>query len=168
MASEKQIAANRANAKKSTGPKTAGGKLKSSRNAFRHGLCGPLPPDPTTSAKVASIAGLLGDEQTHEDRLEPAADFARAQVELLRIRSIRAEQLAKTALNGGPDDDLRELKRLASLDRYERYALTKLRRAARQLRDRNDESSAVSFLPKRTQFLGPRPIGPKPLPRTAR
>ena len=168
MASEKQIAANRANAKKSTGPRTARGKLKSSRNAFRHGLCGPLPPDPTTSAKVASIAGLLGGEQTHEDRLEPAADFARAQVELLRIRSIRAEQLAKTAVNGGPDDDLRELKRLASLDRYERYALTKRRRAARQLCDPNDESSVVSFLPKRTQFLRRRHIGPKPLPRTAR
>ena len=43
MASEKQIAANRANAKRSTGPKTAAGKLRSSRNAFRHGLSGPLP-----------------------------------------------------------------------------------------------------------------------------
>jgi hypothetical protein len=134
MASEKQIAANRANAKKSTGPTTAAGKLKSSRNAYRHGLSGPLLPDPTTSAQVASIAGLLGGKQTHEDRLEPAADFARAQVELLRIRSVRAEQLAKTAVNGGPDDYLRELRRLASLDRYERYGLTKRRRSSRGLR----------------------------------
>jgi hypothetical protein len=39
---------------------------------------------------------MLGGEQTSEDRLESAADFARAQVELLVIRSIRAEQLAKT------------------------------------------------------------------------
>ena len=44
MASEKQIAANRANAKKSTGPKTAAGQLKSSRNALRHGF-----PSPCTS-----------------------------------------------------------------------------------------------------------------------
>ena len=34
MATEKQLQANRTNAKRSTGPKTAAGKLKSSRNAI--------------------------------------------------------------------------------------------------------------------------------------
>ncbi len=38
MASEKQIAANRQNSKKSTGPKTEAGKQRSRQNAFRHGL----------------------------------------------------------------------------------------------------------------------------------
>ena len=38
MTTEKQIAANRENAKKSTGPRTADGKRKSRRNAVRHGL----------------------------------------------------------------------------------------------------------------------------------
>lgn len=38
MASEKQIAANRANAQHSTGPRTGDGKAASSRNALRHGL----------------------------------------------------------------------------------------------------------------------------------
>src|SRR3974377_2263601 len=132
MASEKQIAANRANAKKSTGPKTAAGKLKSSRNAFRHGLSGPFPPDPTASAKIDSLASVLAGEQTSEDRLESVTDFARAQVELLRIRSIRSEQLARIDLNDCTLGNLRELKRLAALDRYERYALTKRRRASRK------------------------------------
>jgi len=36
--SEKQLAANRANAAKSTGPKTPGGRRNSSRNATTHGL----------------------------------------------------------------------------------------------------------------------------------
>ena len=36
--SAKQIAANRRNAKRSTGPRTAAGKARSSRNAVRHGL----------------------------------------------------------------------------------------------------------------------------------
>ena len=38
MTTEKQIAANRENAKKSTGPRTLNGKRKSRRNAVRHGL----------------------------------------------------------------------------------------------------------------------------------
>lgn len=38
MATEKQIAANRRNARKSTGPTTASGKAASSRNALRHGV----------------------------------------------------------------------------------------------------------------------------------
>jgi hypothetical protein len=38
MATDRQIAANRENAKKSTGPRTGPGKRRSRRNAFRHGL----------------------------------------------------------------------------------------------------------------------------------
>ena len=38
MATDRQIAANRRNAQSSTGPTTEGGKRRSRRNAFRHGL----------------------------------------------------------------------------------------------------------------------------------
>jgi hypothetical protein len=38
MASERQIAANRRNARKSTGPRSGTGKKRTSRNAYRHGL----------------------------------------------------------------------------------------------------------------------------------
>jgi hypothetical protein len=38
MVSEKQMAANRLNAQRSTGPRTARGKAKSSANALKHGL----------------------------------------------------------------------------------------------------------------------------------
>ena len=42
MSSDAKIAANRANAKKSTGPRTAAGKAASSRNNTRHGLTAKL------------------------------------------------------------------------------------------------------------------------------
>jgi hypothetical protein len=38
LATEKQIAANRRNAAKSTGPRTAPGKARSRMNAYRHGF----------------------------------------------------------------------------------------------------------------------------------
>jgi hypothetical protein len=130
MASDKQIAANRANAKRSTGPKTAAGKLRSSRNAYRHGLSDPIMLDPTVSRKVAAMARVLAGEHATEDQQASAADFARTQLELLRIRSIRTERWAKMDLN---EYTHQELQRLAALDRYERYALTRRRRASLEL-----------------------------------
>jgi hypothetical protein len=41
MATERQKAANRRNARKSTGPRWNGGKRRASRNSFRHGLSRP-------------------------------------------------------------------------------------------------------------------------------
>ena len=142
MASEKQIAANRRNAQRSTGPKTAAGKLKSSRNALRHGLSGPAPPDPATRAKINSLAGLLVGQQADEIRSAAAKEFASAQVELLRIGSVRKEKLRNFNLS---NFTLKELRRLAALDRYERYALTRRRRAYRSLRS---EEQGPAFFAK--------------------
>jgi hypothetical protein len=92
-----------------------------------------MSPDPATSDKVNSIGRELTGQQASENRLTSAEDLARAQAELIRIRSIRMEHLAKVDLN---DCTLEEMKRLAALDRYERYALTKRRRASQALRSK--------------------------------
>lgn len=127
MATEKQIAANRANAQKSTGPKTAAGKLKSSRNAYRHGLSCQFRFDPIFSAKAEAIArGLMGEDAS-EDKLRSATEFAHAQLELQRIRSTRTGLMETFDLS---QPDVRVLQRLAALDRYERYEITKRRRAS--------------------------------------
>jgi hypothetical protein len=128
MATEKQIAANRANALKSTGPRTAAGQIKSSRNAFRHGLSLALL-DEEASAKADATARALatGHSQQH---LLAANEVAQAQLQLQRVRAVRAELMAK--VDAGPTS-IETLKRLVALDRYERFADTKRRRAARKL-----------------------------------
>ena len=130
MASEKQIAANRANAKRSTGPKTLAGKMVSSRNAYRHGLSGSLPLEPAMLAKVEPIAHALIGDGASEEQLRSAAEFALAQLELLRIRSMRTDLMAKFELGC---HHKRELRRVAALDRYERYSLTRRRRASKKI-----------------------------------
>jgi hypothetical protein len=127
MATEKQIAANHANARKSTGPKTAAGKLKSSRNAYRHGLSSPLRLEPVTSAKAGAIVHALVGGAPNEEKLTLAVEFAQAQLELQRIRSTRADLMTNVDLS---QLNLHGLQRLIALDRYERYAHTERRRVS--------------------------------------
>jgi hypothetical protein len=126
MATERQIAANRANALRSAGPKTIAGKRRSSRNAFRHGLSAQSIADPLAHAKIDLIAHKLAGESATQDQVIFAREFASAQIALVRIRAARAK-----TLDDGEIQDFNEktLKRLAAFDRYERYALTKRRRA---------------------------------------
>jgi hypothetical protein len=130
MTSQKQIDANRANAKRSTGPKTAVGKLKSSRNAFRHGLSGPLPLNLARWSEIDAIARALTPQGAEHG--SAAIEFAKAQVELFRIRAVRMQMWLGIDRAG---IDPRKLNHLVSLDRYERYAVGHRRRAALNLED---------------------------------
>jgi hypothetical protein len=131
MATERQIKANRENAKRSTGPRTAAGRLKSSRNSFRHGLSLPLSFDPAAAAKADQIAQMVLPENAEDARIMAATEFAQAQAELLRIGKVRNELMAGLDLRSGTADV--DLHRLAALDRYERLAVTRRRRAGRRL-----------------------------------
>ncbi len=82
---------------------------------------------------VSTIAGALAAEQATEDQLTAAKEFAHAQLDLVRIHAIRREQWARIKLNEILDDNPKELRRLASLDRYERYATTRRRKASKGL-----------------------------------
>ena len=82
MARSVQLWANRRNAKKSTGPKTAGGRKTSSQNAKRHGITGKISEgDIHASSESLGLGGETGDPQSLK--------LSAAQ---LRINHIRAER----------------------------------------------------------------------------
>jgi hypothetical protein len=130
MATHKQIAANRANAKRSTGPKTLAGKLKSSRNAHRHGLSKPLQYDTIQPEKIEALMRALVGEDASDAQVDAATEVAMAQLELFRVRAIRTELFGKIDITGG---DIKDLKRPAALDWYENIAQTRRRRASAKL-----------------------------------
>jgi hypothetical protein len=134
MATHKQIAANRANAKRSTGPKTLAGKLKSSRNAYRHGLSKPLQYDPVQPKKIEALMWALVGEDASDAQVDAATEVAMAQLELFRVRAVRTTLFGKIDITSG---DIKDLKRLAALDRYENIAQTRRRRASAKLKQDN-------------------------------
>ena len=67
------------------------GKMRSSRNAFRHGLSCPLSLGTDDATKLAAIAQAVAGEGADEARLLSAAEFAQAQLEVLQIRARRTE-----------------------------------------------------------------------------
>ena len=87
-------------------------------------------PNAAGPMKVSELAKVLIDGLAHHPPLSVATELVTAQLELLAIRSVRAEILATFDIEAG---DNRGLSRLQALDRYERYAHTKRRRAAQKL-----------------------------------
>ena len=90
MTSDKKIAANRINAKKSTGPTSLRGKWQSSRNAWRHGLAAATNAEPTVSTDVKRMANAIcGNEHADPDLYDLAVTIARWQIVLLKVRAVR-------------------------------------------------------------------------------
>jgi hypothetical protein len=93
MASERQIAANRRNARRSTGPATMAGKRRSSSNALRHGLSRPLVIG--GSAELESLVCLLVGRDAEPHVAELARNAVRAHLNLVRIRELKSDMFAR-------------------------------------------------------------------------
>lgn len=89
MTSVRKIRANRANARASSGPKTAAGKAQSAQNAFRHGFNVPIWRDPDLASDVEALAQRIVGKSTDPNVLEPARRVAEAQIDLCRVRCHR-------------------------------------------------------------------------------
>ena len=138
MPSERQLRANRENAKRSSGPKTAIGHLRSSRNALRHGLSLPLMANPAAAMRARQIARMLAPEGADDLQVMAAVEMAQAHAQLLRVAAVRSKMVANLNFASA---NLKQVRHLAVLDRYERQALTRRRRAASKLQAASDASA---------------------------
>ena len=145
MTSQAKIAANRRNARRSTGPRGTAGKMRVRRNALGHGLAAVVLRDPGVTTEVEWIALALSGPHADPLEQEQALVVAEAQTTLKQIRKTRAQivELLSQPLPSRPrdagrgipawlaDPNARSLDQLFRLERYERHAWTRRKRALR-------------------------------------
>lgn len=103
MASEKQIAANRANARKSTGPRSSAGKKRASRNAYRHGLSLPITASATLGQELENRARKIAAESDGAIRLERARAIVEPELDLARMGRVKVALMENMLALGDVD-----------------------------------------------------------------
>ncbi len=117
--SEARILANRENAKKSTGPRTDEGKVRSRRNALRHGLAGEgvvLPPEDEARLRerIAAWGECLGPRNALEEYLISRA--ALHSVKLDRTTRVDAARVLSQVQQAEADFAPERLERLGRIE----------------------------------------------------
>jgi hypothetical protein len=152
MASDRKIAANRRNSRRSSGPRTVTGKLTVSRNALRHGLAAVTLRDSGIATEVDRLATAIAGEHADAAQREQALIIAESELTLLRVRAASTSIFQQMLLATGaadaqePSEQLlgrqpagvigrSHLDQLRRLDRYERRAFSTRQRAIRILLD---------------------------------
>jgi hypothetical protein len=124
MATAAQIHANRANAQKSTGPRTAGGKTQSRLNSITHGLTGThcLRTPAEEAALDAFFHRLLPDlNPSTELQLEIARRVVYTMFRLAQVSVIETNIYALGRANSAPAQNTRDAARLDSLSQAKTF-----------------------------------------------
>jgi hypothetical protein len=153
MTSPRALYANRANARASTGPRTAAGKARAARNARGHGLSVPVLHDPALAPEVERLARAIAGAQAEPELYEAACRIAEAQIDLVRVRHARRALMPDGLYR--PECEAR----LRPLEDYERRALSRRKFAIRDFDD-----LACGHAPRhsgRTKPFGKRPAIPR-------
>jgi hypothetical protein len=103
MASERQIAANRCNARKSTGPRSGAGKNRSSRNAYRHGLTLSITSTGAFAKQLDKLALKIAGNTDDAITLERAREIAQAELDLARVRRAKVALIERACTFGDLD-----------------------------------------------------------------
>jgi hypothetical protein len=100
VATERQIAANRLNARKSTGPHSSAAKKRTSRNAFRHGLTLSLTSNAAFAKRLDELARKIAGNTMDEIILEHARAAAQAELDLARARQVKVTLIERVSALG--------------------------------------------------------------------
>jgi hypothetical protein len=103
MASKRQIAANRRNARKSTGPRSSAGKRRTSGNSYRHGLGATAPLNATTAEAVERLAREIAGRRQDAVTLEDARTAAQATFDVAQVRRVKIALIEATRIIGNCD-----------------------------------------------------------------
>ena len=103
MTTERQIAANRLNAGKSTGPRSRATKKRASRNAYRHGLSLSLTSSAAIAKRLEMLARKIAGNSKNEIILEHARVAAHAELDLARIRQVKVALIERVSALGSLD-----------------------------------------------------------------
>ncbi len=103
MASERQIAANRRNARKSTGPRSGAGRKRASRNAYRHGLTLSISSTAAYAKQLDKLVRKIAGDTEDEIVLERARAVAQAELELARVRRAKVALIERASAFGELD-----------------------------------------------------------------
>src|SRR4051794_4399004 len=95
MTSSKRIEANRRNALRSTGPRTAAGKARSRLNALRHGLAAVLKDTTEVPEDVAKLAAVVAAGSSAPLAEAHSVTFAEAEMAVRRARAAQQDVLAE-------------------------------------------------------------------------
>jgi hypothetical protein len=133
MTTSRQQTANRENARASSGPGTAGGRARAKRNARRHGLAARNRPSGGLAEEVKALAHQIAGSNPSSAVLTAAGRIAEAQIDLVQVR-VAHRQLIASSLSDEETFVWSDLaKQLRALDRYERRALSRRKRASEDL-----------------------------------
>jgi hypothetical protein len=100
MASDRQVAANRRNAHRSTGPRSVAGRKRSSRNSLRHGLAAGATVNADRTRAIERLGSEIAGATTDTVALECARTFVEAEFELAQIRRTKVALISRVMAIG--------------------------------------------------------------------
>jgi hypothetical protein len=103
MSMAKQAAANRRNARRSSGPRSTAGKQRVSHNARRHGLSISITADRAFGEQIEQLARQIAGGTQNELRLERARAVAAAELDLARVRQAKVALIERVMACGALD-----------------------------------------------------------------